>query len=166
VTDWTIVLTTLGSAGIAASAGWYAARKTAEVSLRQADAENERLREQHREDHLRNRQGTYHEFLSADRNMGRTLGEDIRPEQVEEIEALYARWSHLSVGLQLFGSEDVTRAGRALVDEYASVGRALEGNDPDAAEDAAAAYRAAQARINDARDVLLIAMRNDVGPRE
>jgi hypothetical protein len=69
VTDWTTVATTLGAAGIAGlgglAGGWYGARKTAEVSIKQVEADNERLREQHREDHLRNRQGTYHNLLNA-----------------------------------------------------------------------------------------------------
>jgi hypothetical protein len=42
--DWTTIVTTLGAAGIAGAGGWYGARKTAEVSIQQTKAENERLR--------------------------------------------------------------------------------------------------------------------------
>jgi hypothetical protein len=91
VADWTTILTTFGAAGIAAAGGWYGARKTAEVSLKQADAENERLREQHREDHLRNRLGTYHDFVAADRELARMVMEEVPGLDVAEAMNLYRR---------------------------------------------------------------------------
>jgi hypothetical protein len=46
VADWTVILTALGSAGAAGASAILSARLGAKVSLRQVEAENERLRQQ------------------------------------------------------------------------------------------------------------------------
>ena len=161
MTDWTTIITTLGAAAIAAAGGWYGARKTAQVSLQAIRAENERLREQHREDHLRNRQTTYHLFLTADRDLENMLTGEM-PHTAEEQLALYREWRRLAIGCGLFGTEEVRRRSQQLFDEYMSVGKEI-----DARSDLAtitAAFRAHQSAISKARESLIEAMRADVAP--
>ncbi len=78
MTDWTLITTTLGASAISAMSAYLIAKRGAEATARQVEAETtrargqteaetERLRAQHREDHLRNRQGTYHRFVVASR---------------------------------------------------------------------------------------------------
>jgi len=78
VADWTTIVTAIGASTVAGVTGYASARYSGKVAMRQIEAENERLREQHREDHLRNRQGTYHEFIQADLAMSIALqSEDV-----------------------------------------------------------------------------------------
>jgi hypothetical protein len=164
VTDWTTILTTLGAASIAAVGGWYGARKTAEVSLKQVGAENERLREQHREDHLRNRQGTYHDFLAADRELAMMVMEEVPGLDVPEAMNLYRRWTRLAIGVQLFGTEEARAKVTKLVEEYAAVGKEVDLSGTPDQEQLTAAFRGRQREINTARDAVIEAMRNDVAP--
>jgi hypothetical protein len=95
----------VGLAGIAASI--FAAKKSAETALAQVDAERERQVGQHAEDHRRNRQATYHLFLTAAAQLRATRGEVAESEEAEK-----ARWEflHLLHGVELFGTEDVRQA--------------------------------------------------------
>jgi hypothetical protein len=85
VTDWTIILTAVGTAFATGGLGYLGIRRSTDVTRYQvseetarahalSEAENERLRAQHREDHLRNRQGTYHNLLTAEQNLAYALG--------------------------------------------------------------------------------------------
>lgn len=75
--DWTVILTSAAAAGVTGGFGYLGIRRSTDVtkqqmaeettrSREQIEAENERLRIQHREEHLRNRQGTYRDLLAAD----------------------------------------------------------------------------------------------------
>jgi hypothetical protein len=57
VADWTVILTSVGAAGVTGVFGYLGVRRSTDVTKTQTEAENERLRTQHQEDHLRNRQG-------------------------------------------------------------------------------------------------------------
>jgi hypothetical protein len=83
--DWTVILTAVGATGITAGLGYLGIRRTTDVTKKQIaeetarareqiEGENERLRTQHREDHLRNRQATYHALLTADSELADALG--------------------------------------------------------------------------------------------
>ena len=87
--DWTLIVTTLGTGGLTGGLGYLGIRRSTTVtekqinaeterSREQIEAESERLRAQHREDHLRNRQGTYHDLLSADFVLASALGQGRR----------------------------------------------------------------------------------------
>jgi hypothetical protein len=179
--DWTLILTTVGAAGVTGGFGYLAAKQGARASMRQAEqqhqtalaqveAENERLREQHREDHLRNRQGTYHSFMTADRRlfslldrMSEMLGRDSLLADVME---KYDEWHHLAMGVELFGSNEARDAIKSLMQAYGDAiesahRRAAEtGEDEDAL---LAAYLGENATtLDNARMVLIAAMRADV----
>jgi hypothetical protein len=75
VADWTVILTAVGAAAV--TGGFGGIRRSTDVTKKQIaeetsrakdqiEAENERLRAQHQEDHLRNRQTTYHALLTAE----------------------------------------------------------------------------------------------------
>lgn len=120
--DWTVISTSLGAAGITGTVGYRTARWQGRVSLDQARMELEHLRAQHREDHLRNRQATYHEFLDEASWWGRIRAEThaifSEEEPDEEVEAqlreAQARFRHLLNGVRLFGTSDVRAAADAL----------------------------------------------------
>lgn len=181
--DWTLVVTTLGTATVTGGLGYFAAKRSADVAIQsiqaenertrnQIEAENERLRAQHREDHLRNRQTTYHLFMTADRRMSdllrqmsELLGQDsLRADVLEK----YDEWHHLAMGVVLFGSDEARDATVALVEAYGDVfdtarRRAIEtGKDEDAS--LAAYLNENNTALQNERMLLIAAMRADVGP--
>jgi hypothetical protein len=175
VADWTTIITAVGAAGVAGGFGYLGARKQAEIALAQVRGENERLREQHREDHLRNRQGTYHRMLSADREFltilegtGRDPGVDADA-YYEDIVARFREWHDLATAVVLFGTEEAREATLALMDAYdvvvdkaASLAAERDGDEPRAFVDAMSQEGGP---IREARVRLIAAMRDDVGPR-
>jgi hypothetical protein len=166
VTDWTLIITTLGTAGLAGSFGYFTARQQNKVALRQIEAESDRLREQHREDHLRNRQGTYHAFIVADEELGAhlTLPIGIQP---EEMDAVTRRHAYAAAGVMLFGASEVQVALAALQAKYVEIGELLEPdpNNPAAfVRKASEIYVAHVEELNELRYAVLDAMRADVGP--
>ena len=120
--DWTVVITTLGAAGLTGGFAYAAARWQGRVALESVRAENERLRIQHREEHLRNRQTTYHRFLDATATFDRMrlmtnsvydLGETSE-EAKKHLDDLNATFRNLLNGVVLFGAEPVRRAAQRL----------------------------------------------------
>jgi hypothetical protein len=124
VSDWTIVATTLGASAITGAVGYFSAKWQGKVGLEQANQETRRLRLQHQEDHLRNRQNTYHEFLDEAATWERTkattdaiFGVEVQtPEQEETWQERNRRFRHLLNGVYLFGTEPVRRAAKDLFD--------------------------------------------------
>ena len=116
MSDWAVV----ASAAIAASSallgaglGYATARRQAAVELRKVEAETERLRLTHAEEHLRHRQSVYHDFLdSAHRFHQRHSAEPFR--STDE----YAQWArefeHQLVAVSLFGTEAARQGASRL----------------------------------------------------
>jgi hypothetical protein len=173
VADWTIVLTTVGAAGVTGGFGYLGIRKSTEVTKRQMaeetarsreqiQAENERLGAQHREDHLRNRQGTYHLLLDADQELASAFGQGIGDAQ-----AAFKKFSHLGNGVQLFGTDPVKNAVKEVLAGYVYIFREAKKRAGDRAvspADIRTVFEEQAGRIGAARTALLEAMREDVGP--
>jgi hypothetical protein len=121
MTDWTIVVTTLGASGITGFLGYASARFQAHAVISQVVAENDRLKLQHREDHLRNRQSTYHEFLDEAATFERMTQQaqavfGREPADIDEGARLERnrRFRHLLNGVRLFGTEEVRVAAERV----------------------------------------------------
>jgi len=71
-----------------------------------AREETERLREQHREEERRNRQGTYHQFVALVNELIWADRKEIRP--------LLERWYFISAGISLFGAPAVVEKMRPM----------------------------------------------------
>jgi hypothetical protein len=167
MTDWTVILTSLAAASVAGLAGYAGARMQAQVAMRGIEAENarlrdridadsERLREQHREEHFRHRQGVYHDLLDADRLMIR-LAPRAPQLPMREIDAVFSNLDHTANAVRLFGAPRVWDEAEKLLVLYAEI-----------AEDAdrigmMTALEKSDAALSSARAVLLEAMRDDVG---
>jgi hypothetical protein len=177
MTDWTIIATTLGAAAVTGAVGYGSARWQGKVGMAQAHEETERLRVQHREDHLRNRQTTYHLFLdevvTLDRMRSMThavFGEGVTAEAwAEALEALRMKFFHLLNGVRLFGTSEV----RAAADRLNELFNTIMAEWWTALADAPEADRRLPGRVfprerltdwDAALDALIDAMRADVAP--
>jgi hypothetical protein len=179
VTDWTLITTTLGASAISASSAYLIAKRGAESTARQVEAEttrvreqiegeNERLRAQHREDHLRNRQGTYHRFVAGEYRYMETFrnlaaGLPVMSDPAD----WYYEFITLALGVELFGTENVRDAGSVLLAAWskATIEMNLATSEGVAqAEAARAAYESNAEAINAARAALIREMRGDVAP--
>jgi hypothetical protein len=161
--DWTLVFTTIGSAAVTGAVGYLIARKNAEVDLKRLEADNERLRAQHREDHLRNRQATYHTFLVADRELYAEFVAGGMTE--EEYNETRKAWEYAAEGVRLFGTEAARDAIDSLEELYEDV--FFEAADPEAPDHVARVRAATTQNVlawKEAHGRLLAAMRADVGP--
>jgi hypothetical protein len=116
---WTGVV---GLAGILATI--YGSKRQADSTLAQVAAEREWQAAQHAEEHRRNRQTTYHLFLTAAAQLRAMRGEV----GSSTGEADRARWEflHLLHGVELFGTEDVRQAAMRVTStlESAAIARA------------------------------------------
>lgn len=128
---WAAIVAVAGSA-ISGSIAGFIAYKVAErqanvtestvelnarIELEKVQAENERLRNQHREAERQNRQGTYHRFLSVlDRIDMMATG---FPGTDEQFEATVAEYNFLHGGIHLFGDERVREALGPVVEGIA-----------------------------------------------
>jgi hypothetical protein len=129
VTDWIVVATTLGASFITGTVGYFSARWQGRVGLEQARMEIERLRIQHREDHLRNRQSTYHEFLdqvvTGERMREETqiiFGDQSSDEEASQrLDEMRRNFRHLLNGVRLFGTEDVRAAADAIDEVFRAI---------------------------------------------
>ena len=125
---WTIVATTLGASAITGAVGYWSAWLQSRVGLEQARVELERLRIQHREDHLRNRQTTYHLFLDATTDAER-LREGTRAifdatplddSALRRLDEQQTTFRHLLNGVRLFGTANVRTAADTVDAAYVS----------------------------------------------
>jgi hypothetical protein len=71
-----------------------------------AKEETERLREQHREEERRNRQGTYHQLVA--------LVNELMWADRKTIRSLLGRWYFINAGVALFGAPTVVEKARPL----------------------------------------------------
>src|SRR3982751_1519721 len=126
MTDWTTILTTIGASAVTGVVAWYGTRTSAEVANRQTHAEIERLREQHAEDHRRNRQTTYHRFLATDAHLRMFTNrlDKLDGDEVNEFGAVLVAWRDHISGVRLFGTETVATAVDAYEDLMIEVGHA------------------------------------------
>lgn len=76
------------------------------AGLATSQEETERLREQHREEERRNRQGTYHQLI--------TLVNELMWTERKNLDDLLGRWFFLSAGITLFGASEVVEKTRLL----------------------------------------------------
>jgi hypothetical protein len=76
------------------------------AGLATSQEETERLREQHREEERRNRQGTYHQLI--------TLVNELMWAERKNLDDLLGRWFFLSAGITLFGAPEVVEKTRLL----------------------------------------------------
>ncbi len=76
------------------------------AGLATSQEETERLREQHREEERRNRQGTYHQLVAL-------VNELVWADQ-QQLSPLLDRWFFLSAGVSLFGAPTVVEKTRLL----------------------------------------------------
>jgi hypothetical protein len=108
VTDWTVI----GTAAIAASSavvgsalGYATSRHVARVELRKFEAENERLRTQHGEEHLRHRQAVYHDFLDSAHRFHQDAGGTEPFARPAEAQRWLRAFEHCLSAVSLFGTE-------------------------------------------------------------
>jgi hypothetical protein len=99
--DSTVVVAIAGLVGT--GSGAVLSYKAGLASSRE---ETERLREQHREDERRNRQGTYHQLIAL-------VNEMVWADQ-STINPLLERWFFLSAGISLFAAPAVVEKTRLL----------------------------------------------------
>ena len=173
VADWTVILTSGVVAGVTGGLGYLGIRRSTDVTKaqiaeetarasEQIAAENERLRAQHREDHLRNRQGTYHALLTADQELASAFGQGIG-----EAQEAFAKFGHLGNGAVLFGTDAVKDAITAVLGQYVEVFREAKkraGEKPVTPADIRTVFEERSQRIGAVRTALIEAMREDVGP--
>jgi hypothetical protein len=81
------------------------------AGLATSKEETERLREQHREEERRNRQGTYHQLV--------TLVNELMWVDRKNLGAVLDRWYFVSAGITLFGAPEVVEKTRLLSDVIA-----------------------------------------------
>ena len=140
--------------------------------------ENERLRIQHREDHLRNRQTTYHEFLDASATWERSrrttqlmFGEAPGDVEEENLRTEDQRFRHLLNAVVLFGTDPVKTAATEFDHVHNEIltewwGRLNErrrsGQPPEPVGFAFPMHRTEE--WDQAREKLIEAMRSDVAP--
>lgn len=145
--DWTTVATAAVTGLVGFGGAWLQGR----TSIRQAHEETDRLRLQHREEHLRNRQGTYHEFLRTVRNLDAILVGEM-PRDDETLGKCLESYRYCRAGIDLFGTPAVRRA----TNEFAAL---MPTSDLEAMP---RAYGQKRWKIRDARDKIVEAMRADV----
>lgn len=158
----------MATAAIAGLAGVIGAGLGYLTARAQTKAELDRLRAQHREDHLRNRQGTYHAFIAGEyrymetfRNLGAGLPLTSDPAD------WYYEFITLALGVELFGAENVRQAGTVLLAGWSKATAEMNlaiGKGVSQADAAKAAYEANAKAINAARAALVREMRRDVAP--
>jgi hypothetical protein len=143
-----------------AEAAISTANSNAEVELAKIEAENERLRRQHREDERRNRQDTYHRFLNVCHRIERYSR--LAPSELE-FENLLGELAFLHEGILLFGDGPVA-------DNFGVFTAVIERIESDASQTSTgthaerwiAAYRENRTGLIQAQGMLLSLMRKDV----
>jgi hypothetical protein len=116
--DLTPVLTALIGAtgtGVGGWIGYLTSKRGSSVELRRIEAENERLREQHREDHSRHRQAVYHDFLDTAHRFHQDMVGTEKMTRDEKREWLRV-FEHRTNAVLLFGAQSASEAARGLYD--------------------------------------------------
>ena len=138
------------------------AKGQSEVELEKVRAENERLREEHREAERQNRQGTYHRFLAAlDRFDMMATGNT--PATDAHFSELLGEYNQLYGAIRLFGAEPVRTALNPVVRLFVEVGAAMgDAEGETSAARFAEAYNPRRETIIEATAALTDAMREDI----
>ncbi len=153
-------VTTYFTAKRGAAATVATAERSAAVELERIRAENERLRDQHREDERRNRQGTYHRMIAVlDRLDYYATGYPPRDEQYDET---VAEFNYLYGGILLFGPPSVTNEVGPLLQILSEVGRGMAAAEGTRAERWREAYLPRRDDFTRAQGRLVAAMHADV----
>jgi hypothetical protein len=144
-----------------------AVERQAEIEMRKAREETERLREQHREAERQNRQGTYHRMIAMMNRLER-FATGFPPKNFEEFQKAVDELNFLTAGLDLFGGRDVREANGRVADVFAEIGRHVppKGSDPAPHEVWTEEYRKRMDAVRAAELHLLRAMRRDIGVPE
>jgi hypothetical protein len=162
--DWTVIAAAAVTGVTAITVGLiglFGARLSATVGQRQVEAENERLREEHREAHLRRRQELYLRLLSADRQLIARVNSGERLER-SQTHALYESIAESASAAVLFGTKYV---GRRALDYQRVVGqvfRDASGPNEDFDVTTRALFRETSSSWAKTRQALIDAMREDV----
>jgi hypothetical protein len=158
VADWTLILTTIGTAVASGGFGYLAANKSADVTIRQINAEGERARDQiaaerdrldaqHNEDHRKERQKAYNDLMAADRRFANAI---IGRKDASEF---FDEFSHLANSIAIFGAKSVGGAIQRLLHLYAEVFTvAHESSDDSSAAAVGAGLAPSRAERKKARD--------------
>jgi hypothetical protein len=162
VPDWT----TLGAAAIAGSAGlgsglgaariaYLTGKRQSAVELERIRAENDRLRTQHQEEHLRHRQAVYHDFLDSAHRFHQDAGGTEPLAKPAEAQEWMREFEHRLMAVCLFGTEVAWKAAQRLADV---IGDAME---------AAPAYEGTiEQRFLEVWQEVIEAMRVDTAPSQ
>lgn len=134
------------------------AEQHAKVELAKVEAENERLREAHREAERQNRQGTYHRMLAVLDRFD-TLATGYAP-STEQLEDALSEFNFLSGGIQLFGADGVKKAMGPVSELFEQAGAEMTPDDKVASF--ARGYLPLREKLNRAREDLVEAMGKDV----
>jgi hypothetical protein len=154
--DWT----TVAVAAITGAVGYAGAWKQSQTSVHQASEETQRIRLQHVEEHLRNRQGTYHQFLKSLRELD-SLMIGWAPITEETLAEWRDRYVLYRSGIDLFGTGPVIAATGDVADALTKAFPRVEA-DPVRQEAIRRTYREHRRDVTNARNALTEAMRADV----
>jgi hypothetical protein len=122
VTDWTVILTSVGTASITGAVAYFTAKRSGDVALRGVEAETERLRLQLAEPHFQHRQSVYHDFLDSAHRFHQA--QSVEPFEPGEYQVWARRFEHDLSAVRLFGSEGASTAAQALADAiFGAIGR-------------------------------------------
>jgi hypothetical protein len=136
MSDVAVVAAITGGASVLTAAvtgcvAWTASRNASRVELAKVQADNERLKDSHREDERRNRQSTYHQFIDVSTDLLQILGRTKPQEMRIEI---CNRYNHLLSGVLVFSPPSVRAGATELNAVYSKIWPALEEkveNEPD-----------------------------------
>jgi hypothetical protein len=129
------------------------------VELAKITAENERLREEHREAERQNRQATYHRLLAVLNRLD-SFATGYAPSDDQYDDAL-AEWNLLHGGVLLFGTDGVKEAIGPVVDLLERVGAGMDADDKEGTF--ARSYLPLRREMVKAQGGLVAAMAADVG---
>jgi HPt (histidine-containing phosphotransfer) domain-containing protein len=165
VPDWTIILTTLGASGITGAVAYTAAKTQGKTAIAQTEAETKRLRIGHAEEHLRNRQATYHNLLTVLSRFDSVVWAGFLTGE-GEFQQFLSECHHLINGAVLFGAEPVRQAAARLEDLINKIEIHVVAANLPFDEALQEAHESLGADLADVRRQLIDAMRTDVAPRE
>jgi hypothetical protein len=134
--------------------------RQADVELEKVKAENERLRDQHREAERQNRQGTYHRMLAM---FDRLDAWSRNPKATgKQFEALVEEFDFLHGGVLLFGDEDVIEALHPVVMLLNRIGGGHGPEEEETRVRLRAAYQHHRVELMQEQGAVINAMRTDL----
>jgi hypothetical protein len=131
------------------------------------EAENERLRDQHRQEHFRTRASTYHAFLNADLLLQTRLAYEAEVLSRDEYDQWSRQFLDLLTGVVLFGTEAAQVTAELLLKAHQNVftGFMQDTSQRSFGEKMRDAYQAQYGAILISRQACERATREDVAPR-